>query len=143
LLPVMERSPEGPFDPASTSTVWIDGECSLCTGLRDWAETRDRVGALDFRDFRGAEDRQLPRQRSEHEEQLWVVGADRGPVGGYDAVLEVLRRLPGWSWLAAVGSWSLLLPVGRAVYRLVARHRPRGSGDGGCGCPGGTGGGRR
>lgn len=111
------------LDRGDQLTAWVDGQCRLCRGFQAWVEDRDEGSAVRFCDFRQADDRDLPRARAEHEQRLWVGGAEGELEGGFDGVLRILAALPGWQGLARLGARPLVRRIGRRLYAVVARHR--------------------
>jgi predicted DCC family thiol-disulfide oxidoreductase YuxK len=63
---------------------------------------------------------------------MQLVLPDGRVLAGADAVPELLRRIRGWGWVAAVFALPGVRPVARRVYAWVARNRMRIS----CGAPG-------
>jgi len=106
-------------------TAWVDGECALCCGLRDWVLAHDPGTNTSFLDLTRLADDELVVSRAEHQRRLWVRRTGGELCSGFDAVLSLLDTLPRWkvvSWLARA---PLVRPVGRWVYDMVARHRRR------------------
>lgn len=56
---------------------------------------------------------------------MQLVLADGRILSGADAVPELLRRVRGWRWVAAVFGLPPLLPFTRRLYAWIARHRMR------------------
>lgn len=103
--------------------VWYDGACPICRRSRAWCERRDRDGRFVFRDFRSAEDDQLPTARERHEATMMVSTPSGGTIEGFSAWRRILAALPGWSWLARLSALPPLRWIGALGYRLLARWR--------------------
>lgn len=56
---------------------------------------------------------------------MQLVLSDGRVLSGADAVPELLRRIRGWGWVAAVFALPGVRPVARRVYAWVARNRMR------------------
>ncbi len=115
----MAPSPDG----AQPLVVWMDGRCRLCRRSQTWCEQRDRDRRIVFRDFRSADDAELPLRRDAHEGSLWVRAADGSLHGGFTGWLLILHELPGWRRFARVAAVPPFRWFGPPVYLLVARFR--------------------
>ena len=111
--------------PPRDLEIWIDGDCAVCRRSRRWCSDRDRAGNLTFRDLHDPGGVEPPAELEELMLKVHVRRADGRVVSGYEAWLVVLSHLPNWKWLAAVGAWPPIRPIGRAAYSLVARWRHR------------------
>jgi predicted DCC family thiol-disulfide oxidoreductase YuxK len=115
-----------------TPTLFIDGDCALCTRTAWFIDKRDRVRTLRFVALESDEGRALRAERPELasiDSLIWVERADDGHYDSIlthsDAVLAVGRYLGrGWRLLALL---ARPIPVAwrDGIYRLVARHRTR------------------
>jgi predicted DCC family thiol-disulfide oxidoreductase YuxK len=103
--------------------VWMDGRCRLCRRSQAWCEQRDRDQRLVFRDFRIADDAELPLHRDAHEGSLWVRADDGRLQRGFAGWLLIMNELPRWRWLARVAAMPPFRWFGPPVYLLVARFR--------------------
>ncbi len=56
---------------------------------------------------------------------MQLVVPDGRVLSGADAVPELLRRIPGWGWLARVFALPGVAPLARRVYAWIARNRMR------------------
>jgi predicted DCC family thiol-disulfide oxidoreductase YuxK len=56
---------------------------------------------------------------------MQLVLPDGRVLAGADAVPELLRRIRGWGWVAAVFALPGVRPIARRVYAWVARNRMR------------------
>lgn len=121
---------EGPADLPSLNSALpslyllvYDAESPRCRGMIDWIQQRDRAGLVVAFPFQNAE---LVRVAPE----LAGLALD-GEVHGFDTrsrhitrgprlLPYVLRRLPGWRWLAPLAT---LPPVGNLFYAFLHRRR--------------------
>jgi predicted DCC family thiol-disulfide oxidoreductase YuxK len=112
-------------EPVIPATVVYDGECGLCRGGIAWIRGRAVPGALEFLPCQSDERRaRLPRiEEARCMEAIHLVLPDGRILAAAAAIPEILRRLRGWRWLAAVfhvpGARWLAAPT----YAWVARHR--------------------
>jgi predicted DCC family thiol-disulfide oxidoreductase YuxK len=114
--------------PMTTPTkpqVYYDGECEMC---QTWAKrcrtmTGDAVGYTPLQGLDEAARRSAP---GSVDDGVRLIDETGRSFVGADAVLQLLSRTRRWRWL-----WWLsrrvpgALPVSRAIYRVVARHRHR------------------
>lgn len=112
---------------AGIAVVIYDGACGLCQGSVGWVSRRARPGAFEFLPCQAAERRVRYPAIAEATclEAIQLVLPDGRVLGGAAALPEILRRLRGWRWVAALfrlPGAGLLAPV---VYRWVARNRYR------------------
>ena len=105
--------------------IWYDGSCPVCVRSRLWCERRDHEHRLRFRDFRSADDNQLPADREHHRATMMVRTPEGGLVDGFPAWRRILATLPRWRWLARIAGIPPLAWFGSAVYRVVASHRDK------------------
>jgi predicted DCC family thiol-disulfide oxidoreductase YuxK len=109
------------------AVVIYDGACGLCQGSVGWVSRRARAGAFEFLPCQSAERRARYPTLAEATclEAIQLVLPDGRILGGADALPEILRRLRGWRWAAAlfrVPGARLLAPI---AYRWIARNRYR------------------
>ena len=109
------------------AVVIYDGACGLCQGSVAWVSRRARPGAFEFLPCQAAERRARYPALAEATclEAIQLVLPDGRILGGADALPEILRRLRGWRWAAAlfrVPGAGLLAPI---AYRWIARNRYR------------------
>ena len=109
------------------AVVIYDGACGLCQGSVGWVSRRARPGAFEFLPCQAAERRARYPALAEATclEAIQLVLPDGRILGGADALPEILRRLRGWRWAAAlfrVPGAGLLAPI---AYRWIARNRYR------------------
>lgn len=112
-------------------TVLFDGDCGVCTALKNWAGRLDAAGRLHFVAYQAADlDAVAPGLTPEMAGQaLHFVRRDGVRFRGARAVFETMRRLPeAWGVLGTIGSFPLCSLLAEPVYRLIARHRGRISG---------------
>lgn len=103
----------------------MDGECAICRRSQAWCELRDHESRVLFRDFRCADDTELPVKRRSHEASMWVRTGAGTLHEGFAAWRLIMGELPRWRWLAWVTGLPPLRWLGQPVYRLVARLRYR------------------
>ena len=107
-------------------TVIFDGDCGVCTALKDWAKGRDSDGNLEFIAYQtgnleGISPGLTPELASQ---ALYFVGRDSRRFRGARAVFETMQRLPGkWTALGKVLSFPPLSFVAEPFYRLFAHNR--------------------
>ncbi|MGD8623135.1 MAG: DUF393 domain-containing protein [Anaerolineae bacterium] len=117
-----------PGPAVEPTTVLYDGDCGICTALKDEARRRDTAGRLRFIAYRAADLEEIsPGLTPEMAGQaLYLVQPDGRRFAGARAVFETMRRLPGiWRPLGAMGAWPPLSLLAEPFYRLVARNRGR------------------
>jgi predicted DCC family thiol-disulfide oxidoreductase YuxK len=110
------------------ATVLFDGDCGVCQGLKQFAESHDTTGRLTFAPFQTADlDNLSPGlSRKMAGQALYFIRADGQRFRGAKAVFETMKRLPGlWSLVGAVLSLPLLSWLAEPFYRLFARRRAR------------------
>jgi predicted DCC family thiol-disulfide oxidoreductase YuxK len=115
-----------------THTLFIDGDCALCTRTAWFIDRRDKVRTLRFAALDSDEGRALRTERpalATIDSLIWVERDADGRLATVlthsDAVLAVGRYL-GREW-RLLASLARPIPTAwrNAVYRLVARHRSR------------------
>ena len=106
-------------------TVLFDGRCRFCRGQIALVRRLDLGRALRFVSLHDAEaGRDFPElSREELERQMYVVDTGGRARGGAEAVRYLSRRLPLLWPLALPLHVPGSLPLWKAVYRFVARHR--------------------
>jgi predicted DCC family thiol-disulfide oxidoreductase YuxK len=112
---------------AGIAVVIYDGACGLCQGSVGWVSRRARPGAFEFLPCQAAERRARYPAIAEATclEAIQLVLPNGRVLGGAAALPEILRRLRGWRWVAALfrlPGAGLIAPV---VYRWIARNRYR------------------
>jgi predicted DCC family thiol-disulfide oxidoreductase YuxK len=105
--------------------IWYDGSCPVCVRSRRWCERRDRDHRLRFRDFRSADDDELPADRERHRATMMARTPEGVLLEGFLAWRRILATLPRWRWLARSAGIAPLAWFGSAIYRVFARHRDR------------------
>lgn len=111
--------------PDGTLEIWYDGSCPVCVRSRQWSERRDRDRRLRFRDFRTADDAELPADRERHRATMMARTPDGQLLEGFAAWRRILAALPRWRWLARLAGVPPLAWLGPPAYRVVARHRDK------------------
>jgi predicted DCC family thiol-disulfide oxidoreductase YuxK len=126
----MEETPTltaSPLEPdVADGTVLFDGVCVLCSGWFRFVAARDKAVRFRFTPIQSAYGRSLAIRLGidpDHPETNAVI------IGGVaylrsDSAIQILRRLPGWGWSAAL--LTIIPRVLRdSVYSVVARNRYR------------------
>jgi len=120
--------------------VLYDGGCPLCLASVDRLQRWDTEGILEFMDARdvdavAARFPGIPRDEGLAEMRL--VLADGKVLGGFEAARALAAVLPRLRPLAPLLFVPGMALPGRAVYRFIARNRPRGHScaGGSCGLP--------
>jgi predicted DCC family thiol-disulfide oxidoreductase YuxK len=122
--------------PGDVATLIYDGECAMCRGSALWLMRRAlSAGRLEILPCRAGERRERFPQVAEAEcmTAMQLVLPDGRVLSGADAVPELLRRIRGWGWVAAVFALPGIRPLARRVYAWIARNRMKIS----CALPGG------
>lgn len=114
---------ETPTDIRQRLDVWMDGNCSLCQRSKAWCETRDRNGRVRFIDFRTASGDELPLTHEEHQTSMWIRDHDGILLEGFAAWRRIMAEIPGWKWLARLGSLPPFTLIGPHLYNLIASNR--------------------
>ena len=111
--------------PAPDGTVLYDGVCVLCSAWFRFVAARDPAARFRFTPIQEPYGRKLAIRLGidpDHPQTNAVILDGRAHLRS-DAALQILRRLPGWSWTGV----ALRLPRGPRdwAYDLVARNRYR------------------
>ncbi len=119
--------PAGMMDSLARAVVIYDGACRLCQDGVAWISRRAMRGEFEFLPCQAAERRARFPWMEERAcmEAMQLVLPDGRVLRGAAAMPEILRRLKGWHWLAALfrlPGMGLLAP---SVYAWIARHRYR------------------
>ena len=112
----------------SQDRVIFDGDCGVCSALKDWVAGRDTAGNLEFITFQTGNLEEIsPGLTLELASQaLHFVGRDGRRFCGARAAFETLRRLPGpWGALGTVLSFPPSSFMAEPFYYLFARNRGR------------------
>jgi len=110
----------------ATATLIYDAECSMCRASALWLMRRAlSSGRLEILPCRSSVRQARFPQVSEAAcmTAMQLVLPDGGVLSGADAVPELLRRIRGWGWVAAVFALPGVRPVARRVYAWVAQNR--------------------
>jgi predicted DCC family thiol-disulfide oxidoreductase YuxK len=113
-----------------------DGECAMCRASALWLMRRARIpDRLEILPCRSGPRRARYPQITDEAcmSAMQLVLPDGRILSGADAVPELLRRVRGWRWVAALFGLPPVLPVTRRLYAWVARSRMKLS----CGLGGG------
>jgi predicted DCC family thiol-disulfide oxidoreductase YuxK len=112
----------------SSVVVLFDGGCPICRRTVRNLRRLDWLNRLQYADATNPanRDRVAPGlSEAEAMQQMYVVDASGGRLGGYDAVVRIARELPLLWPLQLVGKLPGIRQLGMAVYRLVAANRTR------------------
>ncbi len=106
-------------------TVLYDGHCRFCRGQIAWLDRLDLSGNLAFTSLHDpAVARDFPEiPAAELDKQMYVVDRRGHARGGADAVRYLSRRLVLLWPLALLLHVPGSMPLWKAVYAFVARHR--------------------
>ncbi|RLS57584.1 MAG: DUF393 domain-containing protein [Planctomycetota bacterium] len=121
----MTVAPPIPPTSADQTIVFFDGVCGLCNSTVQFLLTRDRAGQLLFAPLQGeTAATRVPLDDRETLNTL-VVATPQGMLRQSDAVVHLLRQLPGW-W-PCCGVLIRIIPrfLRDAGYRFVSRNRYR------------------
>lgn len=112
-------------DVARGLHIYYDGRCGLCLGMKRWAVRRDRRDRLDWRDVHASAGqlRRIGVQPEAALHRLHVLTPEGEVCSGAWAVVEIMRRLPRWRWLAPVLGLPGVARLAGRVYDAVARYR--------------------
>lgn len=100
----------------------------MCRGSALWLMRRAKVAdRLEILPCRSRPRRERYPQISDEAcmQAMQLVLADGRVLSGGEAVPELLRRVRGWRWVAALVGVPPLLPVTRRIYAWIARNRMR------------------
>ena len=105
--------------------ILFDGVCVLCSGWVNFVVQRDAAKRFRFTPVQSPYGRRLATtlgiDPDDPDTNAVVIGGRA--FRRSDAALEVLSRLPYWSWVRAL--WLVPEPVRDAVYNMIARNRYR------------------
>jgi predicted DCC family thiol-disulfide oxidoreductase YuxK len=112
--------------PTARAVLIYDAECPMCRASAMWlmrlALSRRQLDILPCRStVRATRFPQISEQACLTAMQL--VLRDGRVLAGADAVPELLRRIRGLGWLAAVFALPGMRPLARRVYGWIARNR--------------------
>jgi predicted DCC family thiol-disulfide oxidoreductase YuxK len=120
-----EFSPDQPIRPC---LLIYDGQCRLCVTAKQGFErqgtsaVRDHVRMITYQSEE-AKDILGPCYRPGRPDVAYLVGSDGDIVQGLDAFLPLLPGLKGGRLLMGLFRIPLIKPLGRLLYRFVARYR--------------------
>lgn len=112
--------------PGATATLIYDAECAMCRASALWLMRRAlSAGKLDILPCRSGVRRERFPQVTEAAcmTAMQLVLPDGSILSGADAVPELLGRIRGWGWVAAVLAQPGVRPLGRRLYAWVAQNR--------------------
>jgi predicted DCC family thiol-disulfide oxidoreductase YuxK len=107
-----------------------DGQCRLCVTAKQGFErlgtntAGDHIRMITYQSEE-AKDILGPRYRPGRPDVAFLVGSDGDIVQGLDAFLPLLPGLKGGPFLTGLFRIPLIKPLGRLLYRFVARYRYR------------------
>lgn len=113
---------------ATDLTVLYDADCGFCMASVRWLRRRDRQGRLAFVALQDAETSTEPwfhdvAAGHDLRTALHVIDRAGQVTEGGGAMMDVLRRLPHWRFLAWLGRLRPVRPLVEAAYRQIAGHR--------------------
>ncbi len=114
--------------PAAPAVLIYDGECAMCRASALWVMRLALAGAaLEILPCRSAPRRARFPQISDEAcaTAMQLVLPDGRVLAGADAAPELLRRIRGLGWLAALFALPGASPLARRFYAWVARNRLR------------------
>jgi len=114
--------------PVATAVLIYDAECAMCRASALWLmRLALSGGALEILPCRSEPRRTRFPQISDTActTAMQLVLPDGRVLGGADAVPELLRRIRGLGWLAAVFALPGARPLARRVYAWIAKNRMR------------------
>ena len=115
--------------PGQTPAVLVyDAECPMCRASAMWLMRLALAGGkLEILPCRSpVRARRFPALSEETcLSAMQLVLPDGRVLAGADAVPELLRRIRGLGWIAALFALPALRPLARRVYAWIARHRLR------------------
>jgi predicted DCC family thiol-disulfide oxidoreductase YuxK len=117
------------MDASPRLKIFTDGKCPTCRAARARVEPWDRNHRLEFLDYNEPViAAQAPFSRDELADEMHVLIPDGSWRVGFDGWAAILKELPAWRWLGAMGMIPPVRWIGRPFYRFFARHRYRISG---------------
>jgi predicted DCC family thiol-disulfide oxidoreductase YuxK len=111
-----------------SATLIYDAECTMCRASALWLMRRAlSSGRLEILPCRSRVRAERFAQVSEAAcmTAMQLVLPDGRVLSGADAVPELLRRIRGWGWVAAVFALPGVRPLSRRLYAWIARNRMR------------------
>jgi predicted DCC family thiol-disulfide oxidoreductase YuxK len=108
------------------ATLIYDGDCPVCRASALWLMRRALSrGALEILPCRSEARRARFPDITDATclTAMQLVMPDGRVLSGGDAVPELLRRVRGWGWVAALFSVPGAQPLARRVYAWIARNR--------------------
>lgn len=102
-----------------------DGACPVCTAAKAWIERRAVPGAFEFLTCQSPErSRRFPAlSEAACLEAMQLVLPDGAILAGDRAIPQILVRLRGWRWLAAIFRVPGVTRLAPRAYTWIARHR--------------------
>jgi len=104
-----------------------DGECNLCLATVEKLSRIRTQAELTMLPLQEADPHRLPKgiQREDLLAELHVVDGEGRLYKGADAVIRIIRTVPGLAWLAGLYRVPGMKRPAHGVYRLVAKYRYR------------------
>ncbi len=111
----------------ASAVLVYDGACALCRGGVTWISRRALRGAIEFLPCQAAERRARFPEMDDATclTAMQLILPDGRVLAGDAAIPEILARLHGWRWAAALFRLPGAGLAAQPVYRWVARHRYR------------------
>lgn len=108
--------------------IYYDGLCHACSWeMKKFHAKQEAREQIDFIDYTAPEfDAPAEGLNREALDRYLHVKMPTGEIRvGVDALIEIWRRVPGWSWAARLASFPLLKPIFRLGYFCFAHVRRR------------------
>ena len=126
-MSMVDFSPDRQIRPC---LLIYDGQCRLCVTAKqgfERLETNTAGDDLRMITYQSEEAKDIlgPRYRPGRPDVAFLVRSDGVIVQGLDAFLHLLSGLKGGHFLTGLFRIPLIKPLGRLLYRLVARYRYR------------------
>jgi predicted DCC family thiol-disulfide oxidoreductase YuxK len=104
-----------------------DGECNLCLATVEKLRRIRTQAKLTMLPLQEADPVLLPKgiQREDLLEELHVVDGEGRLYKGAEAVIRIMRTVPGLAWLAGLYRVPGMKGPAQSVYRFIAKHRYR------------------
>ncbi len=121
----MNPNRSGAQDWPDDGIILYDGVCVLCSGWMRFVLDRDVKGTFRFTPIQSPYGRALAQMLDIDPDDPDTNAVVIGGIGWRrsDAALQVVSRLPGWSWVRGLA--VVPRPLRDLVYRLIARTRYR------------------
>ena len=113
--------------PELATTLYYDGDCSLCQRLVVFIQKQDRHGVFTLTPLQSPDFiEHIPNAEELRQLDTAVLATADGMVRiRSTAIIQVLRLLGGKWKAASLLLWLIPLPLRNWGYQFIARHRPR------------------